>query len=92
MKKFKIPKSGYLYIFERLNSKPFDGSKFEIILQNKKYDVLPSEKSYAYGQLADIIVNLDTMCFDKVQPGNELTYADEIGKQLGIQINQLLMG
>ena len=90
--KFKIPKTGFLYIIERQSSAPFDGAKFEVILNNKKYDVVPSNKQYALDMISDMIVNLDSMCFDKVQPGSELHYADEVGKQLGIQINQLLMG
>ena len=90
--KFKIPNTGYLYIIQRQDHKPFDNSKFEVILNNKKYDVVPSNKQYSLDMISDIILNLDTMCFDKVQPGNELLYADEIGKQLGVSINQLLMG
>jgi hypothetical protein len=90
-RKFKIPKKGFLYIIERRGT-PFEGAKFEVQIQGTTYDVIPSNKSYSLGQIADMIVNLDTMCFDKVQPGSELLYADEVGNQLGIQINQLLMG
>ena len=90
--KFKIPKSGYLYIIERHGIAPFDNSKFEIQIQNKKYDIVPSDKQYSLDMISDMIINLDTMCFDKVQPGNELQMADKVGKQLGITINQLLMG
>jgi len=91
MKKFKMPKSGYLYIFQRMD-KPFEGSKYEVQIENKTYDVVPSHKRYAYDSISDMIINVDTLTFDKVSPGKELEYADTIGKQLGIQINQLLMG
>ena len=90
--KFKIPKTGFLYVIQRQGNKPFDNSKFDIKIENKTYDVVPSHKQHALDMISDMIINLETMCFDKVQPGNELYYADEIGKQLGISINQLLMG
>jgi len=89
---FKMPDSGYLYIIQRVGSQPFDGSKFELFIDSEKYDVVPSNKSYTTEGISDIIINLDTKCFDKVNPGKELQYADTIGKQLGIELNQLLMG
>ncbi len=92
MAKVKIPQHGYLYLFKRLGSKPFEGTQFEIQVDGKIYDVMASHKSYVNGQISDIIINLDTLCFDKIQPGKELELADKIGKELGIQINQLLMG
>ena len=89
--KFKMPKTGFLYIIKRQN-RAFDGSKYEIILENEKYDVIPSERDTPLERLSDFVLNIDSLCFDKVQPGKELHYSDEIGKQLGIEINQLLLG
>ena len=88
--KFKLPNVDYLYFMER-HGKPYDGAKFEVIIEDRKYDVIPSNKQYSLGLISDMIVNLTTKGFDKVNPGKELQYADELKKQLGIEVNQLLL-
>ena len=89
--KLKIPKTGFLYIIERHNA-PFEGSKFEIILDNKKFDVVPSNRNQSTEMISDIVVNLDNNCLDKVKPGKELEVIDSINAQLGLSLNELLLG
>ena len=90
--RFKIPKSGYLYIIQRTDGRPFEGSKFEVILDNRKYDVVPSLKNQSISLLADVIVNLETMCLDKVEPGKDLQVIEALEDQLGLRLNELLLG
>ena len=90
-KRFKIPKTGYLYIIQRQGS-PVDKAKYEIQLENKTYDVVPSTKNQSISLISDIIVNLDNMCLDKATPGKELQIIETLEKQLGINLNELLLG
>ena len=90
-KRFKIPKTGFLYVIKR-NGAPFNGAKFDIKLDNQIYDIIPSQRNTSISLIADIIINLDNNCIEKIQPGKELEYMDEFEKQIGLRLNELLLG
>jgi hypothetical protein len=89
--KYKVPKTGYLYIIKR-NTRAFEGSKYEVIVNNSKYDVVPSIKQYALDQVSDVVYNIDTQTLDKVHPGQYEMWAEILTDQLGVQVNELLLG
>jgi len=90
----KIPNSGYLYFIERiLNSDiPFDNSLGSLNINGKIYDIVHAGRNIGLDRISDMIINLDNHCFEKVNPGKELGFADIISKELNIKINQLLFG
>ena len=89
----KIPKGGLLYVIERLDEIPFDYSRGALVIDNKVFDIVSSPyKNTSLENIADMVINLDNGAFDKVSPGKELYYADLISKELGIQIDQMIMG
>jgi ribosome maturation protein Sdo1 len=89
--KYKIPKTGYLYVIKR-NNRAFEGSKYEIVIDNNKYDVVPSYKQYSIEQIADIVFSIDNRVFEKVTPGRYEEMAKIFKTQLGIEVNELILG
>jgi DNA helicase HerA-like ATPase len=88
----KIPKGGTLYVIKREFDIPFDNSLGAVELDNNIYDIVPGYRNVGLSNIADMVIDLDSRCFDKVYPGKELYYADKLGKQLGIEIDQLILG
>jgi len=88
----KIPKGGYIYIIKREMDIPFDNSRGAVVIDNDVFDVIPGQKNTPLTNISDFVINIDNSCFEKVQPGKELYYADKFGEALKIKINQLMFG
>jgi hypothetical protein len=88
----KIPKGGTLYVIKREFDIPFDRSLGIVVIDSTVYDIVHGNRNIGLDRISDMVVDLDSRCFEKVYPGKELYYADKLGKQLGIQIDQLLFG
>ena len=89
----KLPKGGLLYVIERYDDISFDYTRGAILIDGVVYDIVSSPfRSTSLENISDMVINLDNGAFDKVSPGKELYYADKLSKELGIQIDQMIMG
>jgi hypothetical protein len=88
----KIPKGGTLYVIQREFDIPFDKSLGAINIDGVVFDIFHGNRNVGSDRISDMVINLDNRCDEKVYPGKELYYADVVGEQLGIKIDQLIFG